>query len=64
MSRGSRPRAFSIPLDELNSRLDGIFGIKPPKQRYVPPPLPEDMQNTKSSFETQTGLSRAPPGRP
>ena len=52
MSKGSRPRPLSIPLEELNNRLDTIFGEKPKKQRWVPPPLPND---TKSSFKQQLG---------
>lgn len=63
MSKGSRPRPLSIPLDELNNRLDTIFGKKEPKPRWVPPPLPEDMQNIKSSFEQQLGVDKLPPGR-
>jgi hypothetical protein len=63
MSKGSRPRPFSIPIEELNSRLDNIFGDKPKKERWVPPPLPEDMQNIKSSFEQQLGVNKLPPGR-
>jgi hypothetical protein len=41
MSKGSRPRPFSIPVSEYNDKLDAIFGKKPPKEQYVPPPLPE-----------------------
>jgi hypothetical protein len=41
MSKGSRPRPFSIPLSEYNDRLDTIFGEKPKKEPYVPPPLPD-----------------------
>jgi hypothetical protein len=63
MSKGSRPRPLSIPLDELNNRIDSIFGKKPPRERYVPPPLPEDMQNIKSSFEQQMGTNKLPDGR-
>jgi len=63
MSKGSRPRPLSIPLEELNNRLDTIFGEKPKKERWVPPPLPEDMQNIKSSFEQQLGVDKLPPGR-
>lgn len=44
MSKGSRPRPFSIPLSEYNDRLDSIFGEKPKKEQYVPPPLPEELQ--------------------
>jgi hypothetical protein len=62
MSKGSRPRPLSIPIAELNNRLDTIFGEKPPKPRWVPPPLPEDMQNIESSFEKQLGKN-IPQGR-
>lgn len=63
MSKGSRPRPLSIPLDELNDRIEGIFGKKPPKERYVPPPLPEDMQNIQSSFDRQFDGKKLPNGR-
>jgi hypothetical protein len=53
---------MSIPLDELNNRLDSIFGEKPKKERWVPPPLPEDMQGP-GSFERQFGTTKLPPGR-
>jgi len=62
MSKGSRPRPMSIPLDELNNRIDTIFGKKEPKPRWVPPPLPEDMQDIKSSHEQQLGKN-IPQGR-
>ena len=63
MSKGSRPRPFSITQEELAERHDSIFGKKPPKERYVPPPLPDDMQNIQSSFEKQLGTDKLPPGR-
>jgi hypothetical protein len=62
MSKGSRPRPLSIPIEELNNRLDTIFGKKEPKPRYVPPPLPDELK-TQSSFERQLGTDRLPPGR-
>ena len=62
MSKGSRPRPLSIPLEELNNRLDTIFGKKEPKPRWVPPPLPEDMQDP-GSFEKQSGTTKLPNGR-
>lgn len=37
MSKGSRQR----PGDGYQQGYDRIHGTKPPKQRYVPPPLPE-----------------------
>jgi hypothetical protein len=40
MSKGSRPRPLSVPLSEYNNKLDIIFGEKPKKAPYVPPPLP------------------------
>ena len=44
MSKGSRPRPFSIPVSEFNNKLDAIFGEKPKREQYVPPPLPEELQ--------------------
>jgi hypothetical protein len=41
MSKGSRPRPFSIPLSELNARHEAIFGVKPKREQYIPPPLPD-----------------------
>lgn len=61
MSKGSRPRPLSIPIEELNNRLDTIFGKKEPKPRWVPPPLLDDL-NTPSSFEKQLGTNKLPPG--
>lgn len=63
MGKGSRPRPLSVPLDELNNRLDTIFGEKPKKERYVPPPLPEDMQGIQSSFDRQFDGKKLPNGR-
>ena len=62
MSKGSRPRPSSIPIDELNNRLDTIFGKKEPKARWVPPPIPKELR-TQSSFEKQLGVNKLPPGR-
>ena len=42
MSKGSRPRPYSVSQEEFGNRLEGIFGAKPKKEQYVPPPLPED----------------------
>ena len=63
MSKGSRPRPLSIPLDELNNRIDSIFGEKPKKERWVPPPLPEDMQNIQGSFDKLYDGKKLPNGR-
>ena len=51
MSKGSRPRPLSIPIDELNNRLDTIFGEKPKKERYVPPPLPDMTEEPKKKID-------------
>ena len=62
MSKGSRPRPSIVSQEELAARHSEIFGRKEPKPRYVPPPLPEDMQNIESSFERQLGKN-IPQGR-
>jgi hypothetical protein len=63
MSKGSRPRPFSISQDKLAAKHDEIFGKKEPKPRWVPPPLPEDMQGIQGSFEKQFGTTKLPNGR-
>jgi len=63
MSKGSRPRPYSISQEELASRHSAIFGEKPKKERYVPPPLPEDMQGIQSSFDKQFDGKKLPNGR-
>jgi hypothetical protein len=50
MSKGSRPRPSSIKLEELANKHEGIFGKKPPKEPYIPPPLP-DMKEEKSVID-------------
>lgn len=62
MSKGSRPRPFSVSQEEYGNKMDSIFGKKPPKEPYVPPPLPDELK-TQSSFEKQLGVDRLPPGR-
>ena len=62
MSKGSIPRPFSVSPEELAQRHESIFGKKPPKAPYVPPPLPDDL-NVMGSFEKQLGTKQLPPGR-
>jgi len=62
MSKGSRPRPFSISQEELAAKHDEIFGKKEPKPRWVPPPLPDELK-TQSSFEKQFGTTKLPNGR-
>jgi hypothetical protein len=54
MSRESRPRKSTVDQEELANRHESIFGKKPPKERYVPPPLPAELK-TQSSHERQLG---------
>jgi hypothetical protein len=61
MSKGSRPRPFSIGQEELAARHDTIFGQKEPKPRWVPPPIPDELK-TQSSFEKQLGTNTLPLG--
>jgi len=63
MSKGTRPRPSVISQEEIAARHEGIFGKKESKPRWVPPPLPEDMQNIQSSFEKQFGTTKLPAGR-
>jgi len=49
MSKGDRPRRASIPLSEYNKNLDTIFGVKEPKPRWVPPPLPVEVIEEKEN---------------
>ena len=61
MSRESRPRKSIVAQEELANRHESIFGKKPPKERYVPPPLPAELQK-QSSHERQLG-NNIPLGR-
>jgi hypothetical protein len=38
--KGSAPRGYSVPLEKFDDAFERTFGKKPPKPRYVPPPLP------------------------
>ena len=62
MSKGSRSRPSVVSQEELAQRHESIFGKKDLKPRWVPPPLPEDMQDIKSSYEQQLGKN-IPQGR-
>ena len=53
MSKGSRSRPFSIPQDEFGKKMDSIFGEKPKKEQYVPPPLPDDFYKEDKKDVTQ-----------
>ena len=39
--KGSTPRPFSVSQEEFDKRFDTVFGNKPKKEQYVPPPLPD-----------------------
>ena len=62
MSKGTRPRASVVSQEELAARHELIFGRKPPKERYIPPPLPPEFAGP-GSFERQLGTTKLPPGR-
>lgn len=47
MSKGSSPRPFSVSQEEYGNRMDAIFGKKPPREQYVPPPLPTETRQSK-----------------
>ena len=54
MSKGSKPRPFSIPQSEFNDRMDAIFGKKPPRPQYVPPPLPDSLKDNQNGNVKQS----------
>ena len=47
MSKGSRPRPLGVSIEEFDNKFDTIFGNKPKKEQYVPPPLPETVEVKK-----------------
>lgn len=47
MSKGSRPRPFSVSQEQFNAQMDTIFGKKSPREQYVPPPLPDMTEEKK-----------------
>jgi len=62
MSKGTRPRPSVVSQQELAARHESIFGKKPQKERYVPPPLPPEFAGP-GSFERQLGTTKLPLGR-
>jgi hypothetical protein len=52
MSRESRPRKSEVPQEELANRIESIFGKKPAKERYVPPPLPAHFSQLATHTKT------------
>jgi len=51
MSKGSRPRPLSIKPSEFNANMDRIFGEKPKRERYIPPPLPVITEEEKTTVD-------------
>jgi hypothetical protein len=45
MSKTSRPRPFSVPKEQFDSNHETIFGKKPPRTQWVPPPLPDNLKS-------------------
>ncbi len=69
MSKGSRPRPFSISQEELGNRMDSIFGKKQLREQYIPPPLPVEFYkennmtpSVKSMQKGTCGCGRSPTG--
>jgi hypothetical protein len=50
--KGSQPRPYSVPQEEFDRRHEAIFGARPAKERYIPPPLPD--QNRAPSQDTDS----------
>jgi len=69
MSKGSRPRPFSISQEELGNRVENIFGKKPLREQYIPPPLTVEFYkennmtpSVKSMQKGTCGCGRSPTG--
>jgi hypothetical protein len=46
--KGSKPRPLSVPREVRDANHETIFGKKPPKERWIPPPLPESVTDSKT----------------
>lgn len=63
--KGSGPRPFSVPLDEFAANHERIFGKRPPRPRYVPPPLPNAAsEKLQREFAAELRLSERIMGAP
>ena len=51
MSKGSRARPFTISQEELGNRITTIFGEKPKRPQWIPPPLPELIDKKESDIK-------------
>jgi hypothetical protein len=49
MSKGDRPRPYTVRLNEFDEKFEGIFGKKELKARWVPPPLPVEVIEEKEN---------------
>lgn len=47
--KGDMPRPFSVTPEEFAANHERIFGKRPPRPRYVPPPLPDPVEVESST---------------
>jgi hypothetical protein len=47
--KGSKPRPLAVPKDEFDKSFENIFGKKPPKEPWVPPTMPETLDDKKDT---------------
>lgn len=59
MSKGSRPRPFSVTQQEFNSNFDNIFGKRAARPQWTPPPLPPEL-NKLNNLDQQLGDAKLP----
>ena len=50
MSKGDRFRAKTVSLQEFDNSFEGIFGVKTPRARWVPPALPVEVIEVKEDI--------------
>ena len=51
--KGSAPRPYSVKFEDFDNSYDTIFGKKV-KQQYIPPPLPDELQEQQSEVKDST----------
>lgn len=52
--KGSAPRPYSVKFEDFDNSYDTIFGKKV-KQQYVPPPLPDELQEPSEVKDSTQG---------
>ena len=57
MSKGSSPRPLSVSTEEFDNKFDAIFGQKPKKEQYIPPPPLPEVEKKKKIVQSTVMLN-------